>query len=218
MDVVAKHAAAALIKRAAKYLRDDAARRYALLEPAAVRIEGEGAGRYAYRDGILEIVPDGADAVAIRVQPFPAASGEWDGASAIPDADQGATYDDGRTEASLYHDLIYKRLSLIAACNRSDERAVREWADGVLVAVWAEYARRKGRGGRRARIMRRLAWRALRSPLYRVWRRIRLILLLFAIGLSIVGCSSCSSPPEWRADVISPVVFSNAVPAAVRSI
>lgn len=215
LKIIAAHAGKAIIKSAVKYLRDDANRRYALLEPAIMRIEGDGAGRFFYSDNILAIEPDGPNAALISAQPFDADSGEWDGASIIPDADQGDAFDDGRTEASLYHDLIYKRLGLIAACNRADEPAVREWADGVLVAVWAAYARRKGRGGRRARIMRRLAWRALRSPLHWIWRRISLILLVSAIGLSIIGCSSCSSPPEWGASLIQPIVWSNAVPGFV---
>lgn len=189
--IIAGKALGKVVNRAVKYFRDEASGNYALLEPVEISVSGEGAGGVNWRNDVLEIVSANADAVTFRVVPFPASTGYWNGPSVVAD------FDDGRIEASLFHDLIWTWSAEIAEANGMTEAELLTWSNLHLAVMWREYGKRHGAWGWAVRFKSWLAANVCGSWLSRVWRR---IVSLVMVSLMIGGCAGCIGIPDWTVD------------------
>lgn len=186
---------------AIKYLRADQSRSYALVERASVRIEGAGAGAFNFDDGSFRIYSPSPDVCVLTCEPFGADSGNWNGPDLLSDFKDLQAFEtrtDGAFEASLYHDQIFKRAREIARANGVAEQTVLKWANGVMNAVQAAYAKEPTKGG----WWRRVVYGVLEigRPVYHPVKRF--VKWLFALAAAVLlgaGCDGCFAPPDWTA-------------------
>ncbi len=176
------------LNHAVKYLRDEASGYYALLEPADVCVSGDGAGGVNWSNHVLQIVSNDDDNVRFRAEPFAATTGYWNGPSVIAD------YDDGRIEASLFHDLIWTWADEIAEANGMTADEVRTWSNKHLAIMWREYGKQKGCIPWAVRMKTWLAAQVVNSWLAKVWRKLTVLVLLASM---VGGCGGCLDIPDW---------------------
>lgn len=196
--IIAGKALAKVVNHAVKYLKDEASGNYALLEPVEISVSGAGAGGVNWRNDVLEISSTNTDTVTFRAMPFPASTGYWNGPSVVVD------FDDGRIEASLFHDLIWTWSAEIAEANGMTETELLTWSNLHLAVLWREYGKRKGCRALAVRFKSWLAANVCGSWLSRAWRRIVSMVIL---SLMLGGCSGCIGIPDWTVDDASEVVY-----------
>ena len=196
--VAAGRTAYKALNHAVKYLRDEASGHYALLEPADVCVSGEGAGGVNWSNHVLKIVSIDDDNVRFRAEPFAATTGYWNGPSVVAD------FDDGRIEASLFHDLIWTWADEIAEANGMTEAELLTWSNLHLAVMWREYGKRKGCIPWAVRMKTWLAAQVVNSWAARWWRRLTVLALLATM---LGGCSGCIGIPDWTVDDASEVVY-----------
>ena len=177
-----------VLNHAVKYLRDEASGHYALLAPVDVAVSGEGAGGVNWSNHVLQIVSIDEDNVRFRAEPFAATTGYWNGPSVVKD------YDDGRIEASLFHDLIWTWADEIAEANGMTAEDVRTWSNKHLVIMWREYGNGKGCIPWAVRAKSWLAAQLCDSWAARWWRKLTVLALLATM---MGGCAGCLQIPDW---------------------
>lgn len=189
-------------KRGVKYLVADYTSYLALLSDKPFNFSGAGCGILDFSNNVIEIQSVGHDQVKIMIHKFPASSKLWNGASIIHDAWQGKKYDDGRTEASLLHDVIWSYATFIAAANHMTVDEVKEWANNLLAITWRAYAKAKGRDGAWVDFETYAAKNICGSSVSRFWswvmRTFTLITIIFS--LTLAGCEKWTDVPDWQLD------------------
>lgn len=195
---IVKTAGLRIAKTTVRYVRDDETRTYALLEPTAVILGGSGIGvvcgkRIAFKNNTFEIASyDNGDALMMAAKPFPASTRYWNGPNIIADIN------DGRMEASLYHDLLWQFRDAICEANGlDDEWEYLKWTNTIFAVLWQGYAKRKGGRGWFARTKSGIAAWWLNSRISKWFARAPI--MFFALLIS--GCSGCYTPPDgWQMD------------------
>lgn len=129
-------------KNVVDYIAEDIAGHYGLKQEVSVTIKGNNVTKIFGNEERMICVPfltmwsDTTDGkVVLTAHPFTANDRMWNGPNVIPDDDFESML------ASLFHDLLYTHLELIAKqlnCSVSD---VRKWADQVLFCIWSGAAR-----------------------------------------------------------------------------
>lgn len=188
-----------------KYLRDEASKNYALLEPVTFRITGTGVALIPhFKNDFLEIisgVEDGVEFCEIRIQAFPASLKLWNGPSVISDID------DGRIEASLIHDLIWQFIRSISKQSGISKGKIRTWSNRILIFVWREYAEEKNKDGKATLFKAWLAGNVCNSPWAALWRWITCWVLV-AILAGCAGCAGCIGvPDDWQLESAPSVMW-----------
>lgn len=196
--IVAGKAVYKAVNHAVKYLKDEASGHYALLSPVHVAVSGEGAGGVNWANHILQIVSIDDDNVRFHAEPFAATTRFWNGPSVVKD------FDDGRIEASLFHDLIWTWADEIAEANGMTAEEVRTWSNKHLAVMWREYGKRHGALGWAVRLKSWAAANVCNSALARWWRK---IIALAVLASLVGGCSGCIGVPGWTVDDASEVVY-----------
>ena len=186
------------VNHAVKYLRDEASGHYALLEPVDVAVSGEGAGGVNWSNHVLQIVSIDEDNVRFHAEPFAATTGYWNGPSVVAD------FDDGRIEASLFHDLIWTWADEIAEANGMTAEEVRTWSNKHLAIMWREYGNGKGCKPWAVRFKAWAAANLCNSWAARWWRRLTVLALLATM---IGGCAGCLQIPDWTVTDAGEVVY-----------
>lgn len=126
------------------YVVNDLTHHYGLKQEVSVVINGDNVTKiFGFEERMicvpfLSIWSDTTDnKVVLTAHPFAANDKMWNGPNVIPNDDYESML------ASLFHDLLYTHLYLIAKqlnCSVSD---IRKWADQVLYAIWAGASRSK---------------------------------------------------------------------------
>jgi hypothetical protein len=196
--IIAGKALGKVVNHAVKYLKDEASGHYALLEPADVCVSGEGAGGVNWSNHVLQIVSIDDDNVRFRAEPFAASTGYWNGPSVVAD------FDDGRIEASLFHDLIWTWADEIAEANGMSETELLTWSNLHLAIMWREYGRRHGCKALAVRAKSWLAAQLCDSWLAKVWRKLTVLVLLATM---LGGCAGCLQIPDWTVTDAGEVVY-----------
>ena len=178
-------------KMAIEYLKDDYGQWLGLREEVTIAIHGKGLGGINFKDDLIEIVSPDADNSISTIQPFKASSHNWNGASVVKDGWQGKRYDDGRTEASLEHDIASDsdRQQAIADANSKTVEWVSDWADKRLAVTWRSYGASKGKAGKWLNFktwiaMNLCGWHFGRS----IWKRVIVIAFCLSLGAVFSGC------------------------------
>ena len=195
-----------------KYLKDDYGHWLGIGQTVTFDVSGVGCGGVNFANPILRILSLDADHVSFTVHPFDPASHFWNGASLVKDADQGKRYDDGRTEASLVHDLIAEWLVKIAAHNGKTQDEISDWADKILAVMWRAYGRKKKRDGFWLNLKTKIAmnlcgWKTPRK----IWSALFRVAVVALIGLSMAGCDDV---PDWDSTTPDIIYYSGSTNAA----
>ena len=185
-------------QKAVKYLKDDYSHWASLDDEVTITVNSKGIGLLGinFKNDTIEIATPDADNVILHANPFPSSSHYWNLASIIKDAHEKGGCDDGRDEASLFHDLIDTFLEHIAIANRTSEKAVYDWSNKLLAIIWRGYGKKKGKGGWWLNLKTRLGMNLAGSRLKSIWRSIAGVVVLTAMGLAVCGFSGCVDVPE----------------------
>ena len=185
-------------QKAVKYLKDDYSHWTGLNEPVTIAVNSKGIGLLGinFKNDTLEIVTPDADNVILHAEPFPSSSHYWNLASIINDAHEKGGCDDGRDEASLFHDLIAEFRRYIAMANRTSEKAVSDWSDKLLAIIWRNYGAKKGKAGWWLNFKTWFSMNAAGSRLKGLWGSIAHVVVLCAMSLALFGFSGCVDVPE----------------------
>lgn len=126
------------------YIRNDLTSHYGLKSEVSVAIKGDnvtdlfGCEERMICAPFLTIWSDTTDGkVVLIAHPFTANDKMWNGPNIIPNEDYESML------ASLFHDLLYANLELIAKQTKRPASDIRRWADQVLYAIWAGASRSK---------------------------------------------------------------------------
>lgn len=132
---------ASITQSIAEYWREDQNAKYGLDKTVSVTITGKTAGIGNADCGPLSIRSDkGGTEAVLTCSPFAADEGLWNGPDVLPNE-----RDDGSMVASLWHDLIWYYAEEIAEQVGMSVSDVKQWGNGVLLAVWRSYAKSKGK-------------------------------------------------------------------------
>lgn len=181
-----------------KYLRDEASKNYALLEPVKFRITGTGVALIPhFKNEFLEIISgidaEGKEFCEIIIQAFAANLKLWNGPSVISDID------DGRIEASLIHDLIWQFIRSISKQSGISKGKIRTWSNRILIFVWQEYAEVKGKDGNTTSFKAWLSGNVCNSRWAAIWRWLTCWTLVFGLACLTGGCGGCINvPDDWQ--------------------
>lgn len=171
-----------------KSLKSESKRYYALLKPVSIMIVGKNAGGIDWSNDVFEIDSIGNDAVMLTVQPFSEDTHYWNGPSVIDDID------DGRIEASLFHDLIWEWSKDIAQDNNLTNDQVLTWSNKLLAVIWRAYADKKGKLNSSVKFKSWCAANVCNCVLAKLWKR---IVSIIAITFLVTACDACLSIPDW---------------------
>jgi len=181
-----------------EYLVSDSRRKYGLVKPVKMVLNGTGIATIkgklvAFQNDILSLDSSGKDLLIIDIQPFPASAGYWNGPDILFDID------DGRMEGSLVHDLAWHFVEDIAAELKLKERDVKKWSNKLFAVIWRAYAAEKGVIGKGAKIKSRIAATFTHPAIAAIWKQIKRLFLLFVIVL-IQGCGGgcINIPDDWE--------------------
>lgn len=186
------------VNHAVEYLKDEASGQYALLAPVHVMVSGDGAGGVNWANHVLQIVSIDDDNVRFHAEPFAATTCYWNGPSVVKD------FDDGRIEASLFHDLIWEWSAEIAEANGMSEAELLTWSNKHLAIMWREYGNGKGCIPWAVRAKSWLAAQLCDSWAARWWRRLTVLALLATM---MGGCAGCLQIPDWTVTDAGAVVY-----------
>lgn len=200
-------------KMVIEYLKDDYGQWLGLRDPVTIAIHGKGLGGINFKDDLIEIVSPDDDNSISTIQAFAASTHNWNGASVVKDGWQGKRYDDGRTEASLEHDLTADsdRLKAIAEANGKTVEWVSKWADKRLAVTWRSYGAAKGKKGW---WLNTKTWMALNLCGWQfgrwLWKKVVILAFCISLGALISGCDDVpdgySTTPDIHYTTVTNVV------------
>ena len=170
------------------YLKEDYSHWSSLNEAVTIEVHSKGIGRFNFANDTLFIDSPNQDCVILHSEPFDSETRYWNLASIIPDAKEKGGEDDGRDEASLFHDLIDTFQDAIAKANLTTSKEISDWSDGILGIVWRSYGKKKGKAGWWLNTKTWLALNACRLRVRRIWRKAFGVIIISLACLSISGC------------------------------
>ena len=180
-------------KAGVKYLKEDYSHWTGLDEPVTIEVYSKGVGRFNFENETLKITSPHSDCVILHSETFASSAHYWNLASIIKDAKEKGGEDDGRDEASLFHDLIDTFNADIAKANNTTSKDVSDWSDGVLTIIWRSYGKKKGKDGWWLNLNTKAALNVCRSRLRGLWGR---IVGVIVIALSCLLISGCDDVPD----------------------
>ena len=198
MTLEQKAIADIIAKAVAKYIRDDQRASYPLPSKVRIVVRSEKLAKpvvapFAIEGCPLEIRALGDGRIELVSLPFDRESKNWNGPDGIPNNRFRSML------ASLFHDLIWKYASRIAAAWHTTEKEVLRWGNGILYLVWL-WASEDSWWGRRE------AWMAYQvttfvAPVYRKAKKaLGFAGVVIAVGVS-AGCG-CYTVPDGEVEEV----------------
>lgn len=188
-----------LAKHGIEYIEHDNKVSLGLRKPQWIGFEGIGIGRGDFDNGVLNITSlknseqDGADNVVLEASVFSALMRFWNGPDLINNKVK-----DGRLEASLWHDLIWRFAKEIAATWGCSEDKVYEWANSLFYAAWKDYGSMYPSAKlvtQKARVAYGVV--SFAAPWYHKLKRLfGLALVVLCVCGGCEGCALFNTPPD----------------------
>ena len=130
-----------MINKVINYVKDDLTSWYGLNEEVSVTISGKDVTKLFGNEERVVCLPHltiwsdtTGNKVVLTAHPFRADQKLWNGANVIPNTKYESML------ASLFHDLLYEYLELLANKLHTNVGSVRKWADKVLYCIWNDSA------------------------------------------------------------------------------